>query len=443
MHFIDLFGGLGGFHLALKQLGHECVFASELDQELRKLYESNFALYPAGDIREIDAKAIPPHDILCAGFPCQPFSKAGEQLGADCPQWGDLFQDHVIRIINLHKPKYLLLENVANLKRHKRGETWSYMENQLKNLGYDVDFKILSPHRFGVPQIRERMFIIGSRSGLSHFSWPKETNKPVSINSILDKSPIEANPISDRVEKCLHVWQDFLHSSPLSKELPSFPIWTMEFGATYPYEETTPFAVGTRKLRKYLGTHGFDLAEVPPKERFDHLPSYARTPVEKFPNWKIHYIRQNRTFYQENRKWIDPWLPKIFQFPASWQKFEWNCKGEKRDIWQYIIQFRASGVRVKRPTTAPSLVAMTATQVPIIASERRYMTPNECKRLQNMNKLKFLPNSTTKAYKAFGNAVNVKIIKLIAQSLLTKKTIEYISKNPSPTDSQTYKEMRP
>ena len=162
------------------------------------------------------------------------------------------------------------------------------------------------------------------------------------------------------------------------------------------------------KLEKRFG---FDLADVPPKERFDHLPSYARTPVEKFPNWKIHYIRQNRTFYQENRKWIDPWLPKIFQFPASWQKFEWNCKGEKRDIWQYIIQFRASGVRVKRPTTAPSLVAMTATQVPIIASERRYMTPNECKRLQNMNKLKFLPNSTTKAYKAFGNAVNVKIIK--------------------------------
>src|SRR5713101_2195627 len=118
------------------------------------------------------------------------------------------------------------------------------------------------------------------------------------------------------------------------EELPSFPIWTMEFGATYPYEDLTPYALGGRRLRQFTGSHGFPLGDVPLRER------------------------------------IDPWLPQILPFPASHQKFEWNCKGEKRDIWQFVIQFRASGVRVKRPTTAPSLVAMCTTQIPIIAWER-------------------------------------------------------------------------
>ena len=128
-------------------------------------------------------------------------------------------------------------------------------------------------------------------------------------------------------------------------------------------------------------------------------------------------LKQNRTFYQRNQEWIKPWLPKILEFPPSYQKLEWNCKGEKRDIWQYVIQFRASGVRVKRPTTAPSLIAMTSTQVPIIAWEKRYMTPREKSRLQSMNNLQFLTYSSTKAYEALGNAVNAEVVRRIAESL--------------------------
>lgn len=421
MYFVDLFSGLGGFHIALKGLGHTCVFASEIDAELRSVYERNFGMHPIGDIRGIKTNKIPQHDILCAGFPCQPFSKAGDQLGAQCPRWGDLFQDHVLRIIKYHKPKFIMLENVANLERHNKGQTWLSMKDRIERCGYEVDAKILSPHLYGIPQIRERMFIVGSTQGLSHFAWPEEINHITSIYDVLERNPKEAINISNRVKKCLEIWQEFLDRSPRSVELPSFPIWTMEFGANYPYEDGTPFSLGVRRLKKYHGSHGVKLAEIKPEDRMQYIPSYARVLHKKFPNWKIKFIRQNREFYEINCKWIDPWLPKILDLPPSWQKFEWNCKGEPRNIWQYIIQFRASGVRVKRPTTAPSLVAMTKTQVPIIASERRYMTLTECKRLQNMDILKYLPKSDTKAYKAFGNAVNVKIVELISKSLLDCK----------------------
>jgi DNA (cytosine-5)-methyltransferase 1 len=114
MRFIDLFAGLGGGgHQALGRLGHVGVFASELDADLAALYEKNFGLKPHGDIRTAYEK-VPPHDILCAGFPCQPFSKAGDQKGFDCPQWGDLF-DYVVKILDQHRPRYLMIENCRNL----------------------------------------------------------------------------------------------------------------------------------------------------------------------------------------------------------------------------------------------------------------------------------------------------------------------------------------
>jgi DNA (cytosine-5)-methyltransferase 1 len=419
MKFIDLFSGLGGFHVALRQLGHNCVFASEIDPQLRELYKRNFGILPEGDVRSIEVSDIPTHDILCAGFPCQPYSKAGEQNGASCPRWGDLFEQHVIRVIKAHKPKYVLLENVPNLGKHNNGHTWNQMQLRLGECGYEVDSAILSPHHFGIPQIRERMFIVGSRVGLDKFIWPSKTTAECLISSILDCRPVDAKPLSDQVTKCLEVWQDFLDRSPTSVELPSFPIWTMEFGATYPFEDATPYGLGTMRLRKYKGAHGFGLSIIRPQERFGHLPSYARTEETTFPSWKIQFIKQNREYYKKNKQWIRPWLPEIFQFPPSLQKFEWNCKGEERNIWKYIIQFRASGVRVKRPTTAPSLVAMTTTQVPIIAWERRYMTPRECSRLQSLNSLRHLPDSPTKAYEALGNAVNADVVRRIGEALLT------------------------
>jgi DNA (cytosine-5)-methyltransferase 1 len=149
------------------------------------------------------------------------------------------------------------------------------------------------------------------------------------------------------------------------------------------------------------------------------LPPYARGQERAFPLWKIKIIRQNRDLYKRHRKWINKWLPDILAFPPSLQKLEWNCKGARRNIWDYVIQFRASGVRIKRPTTAPSLIAMTTTQVPIIGWERRYMTPAECARLQSLHELQHLPEASRRAFKALGNAVNADLVQLVASALLS------------------------
>jgi len=426
MKFIDLFAGLGGFHQALHDLGHTCVFASDTDKQLVQLYEKNFGIKPEGDIREIDIESIPDHDILCAGFPCQPFSKAGDQQGFNCPRNGDLF-DYVLKIIKYHKPTYIMLENVASIQNHDSGNTWRLIEQQLKDAGYDIKAKQLSPHRFGIPQIRERFFIVGSRKGLSSFSWPEETlDKDLSIKSILDYRPKDARRLSKQASECIKTWQKFINVIPDNESIPS-PLWSMEFGATYPYEDTTPYAVGVKKLKKYRGNHGKNLSKLSDDQVMGALPSHARVEQDKFPKWKIDFIRQNREFYKKHKKWIDKWMPEILQFPSSLQKLEWNCKGEKRNIWKYLLQFRASGVRVKRPTTSPTLISMTSTQVPIIGWERRYMTPKECSRLQSMDKLLNLPDNPTKAFEALGNAVSVSIVESIARRLIKDKEINNIS----------------
>jgi DNA (cytosine-5)-methyltransferase 1 len=419
MRFIDLFAGLGGFHVALARLGHECVFASEIDPGLRELYSKNFGLKANGDIRKVPIAQVPRHDILCAGFPCQPFSKAGGQEGLRCPRYGDLF-DFVVKILRSRKPKYLILENVPNLAKHALGTTWKQMGNRLKCAGYKIAEHRFSPHQFGIPQVRERIYIVGCLDGLDAFEWPElSPNENMSIVEALEDNPPDAKPLSQQVVDCLNVWQKFVGRFPKDCHLPTFPIWSMEFGATYPYESDTPFAAGATRLGRYRGSHGLQLSKLQGDLRFGGLPSHARTEQAVFPDWKIAFIRQNRELYARNKKWIDLWLPEILRFPPSLQKLEWNHKGGVRDIWKYVIQFRASGVRVKRPSSSPSLVAMTTTQVPIIAWEKRYMTPRECASLQCLGELKHLPETSNKSFKALGNAVNANVVQLIAQSLFS------------------------
>ncbi|MEI9538245.1 DNA (cytosine-5-)-methyltransferase [Enterobacter cancerogenus] len=423
--FIDLFAGLGGFHLALAKLGGNCVFAAEWKANLQDLYFHNFGLRPEGDITKVHAEDVPEHDVLTAGFPCQPFSKAGDQLGFECTKQGGLFFN-VVEILEKKRPNYFILENVPNLLKHDDGKTWSKIQKLLgkEGIGYNIKATKLSPHNFGIPQIRERVYIVGSLESLDNFSWPETTNKETNIESILDDSPEDAKKLSQQVTECLEIWNDFLTAAPKDIELPSFPLWSMEWGATYPFENETPYAkklrLGLNGLKGFRGNHGKRIGYLKTlEERWNNLPSYARTEEFKFPKWKINFIKQNRRFYSDNKEWIDAWMPKILKFPSSLQKLEWNVHGGERNIWKYVIQFRASGVRVKRKTTAPSLIAMTDTQVPIIAWQKRYMTPNECARLQSMEELKSLPASPTQAFQALGNAVNSKVVESVARALLS------------------------
>lgn len=214
--FIDLFAGLGGFHLALQQLGCKCVFASEIKDDLRKLYALNFPETPIyGDITKINPEDIPPHDIVCAGFPCQPFSQAGKREGFnDTKQRGTLF-DYICAIVAEHRPKYLLLENVQNLKNHDNGNTWKVIQEKLAALNYDVKADILSPHQFGLPQHRKRIFIVAianEKGSLDHFRFPvaqKGALRFCDINKVIDASDTNITKLKPETRLQLEVWQEF------------------------------------------------------------------------------------------------------------------------------------------------------------------------------------------------------------------------------------------
>lgn len=194
--FIDLFAGIGGFRLALQNLGGKCVFTSELDEKAQLTYKTNFGDAPFGDItKEITKQYIPDSfDILCAGFPCQAFSIAGKRGGFEDTR-GTLFFE-VAEIIRRKKPKAIFLENVKGLINHGQGRTLATILHVLRNeLGYFVpEPQILNAKNFGVPQNRERIFIVGFRNdlGVENFEYPKPTNKEVRFNDVKEKKVVSS-----------------------------------------------------------------------------------------------------------------------------------------------------------------------------------------------------------------------------------------------------------
>jgi DNA (cytosine-5)-methyltransferase 1 len=374
LKFIDLFAGLGGFHLALHKLGHKCVFASELMLELRNLYKTNHNIECVGDINEVDIqKDIPQHDVLCAGFPCQPFSQAGSQQGFnDEKERGNLFYK-IMEILEHHKPEFVFLENVPNLKSHDNGNTYKIIKETLETL-YETKDDIISPHYFGIPQHRTRIYIVGrlkTMGGLKGFEFPNHTECPeCSINNIIVPDDDDYMTLKEVTRNHLEVWQEFLDLIVENKAtLPTFPIWAMEFGATYKFENKSPHSQTNKELLSCKGAFGREITGSSRDDYFDKLPIYADpTKSDKnkiFPDWKKQFIRLNREFYDKNKSWIDTWIHKIKDFENSHQKFEWNCGNEEHPtINNKIVQFRPSGIRVKKPTFSPALV-LTTTQIPI------------------------------------------------------------------------------
>lgn len=378
--FIDLFSGIGGFHQAMESFGGECVFASDINKECIKVYNKNYNFNSDFDITKVDAKDIPEHDVLCGGFPCQAFSKAGKQMGINDTR-GTLFFD-IARILKEHHTKYILLENVRNLVSHDNGNTWKTIKDTLHSLGYRLTKEpiVLSPHQFGVPQLRERVYIPGIYD-------PENVDKDLDISfdnlmkkeqndlySVLDSGKVEEKYYIDEYENIvLTAWDEFYKG--IKEKVIGFPIWAQYF-----------------KVKKI---------------------------DNKLPKWKYDFIDKNRKLYLNNKEFIDEWLKKynnLKSFVPTHTKMEWQA-GESIDtIWEGVIQFRPSGVRVKTPTVFPALVAMV--QIPVIGKYKRRLTVRECARLQSFPENFICDEIDQQAYKQFGNSVNVEVLKQIFEKLI-------------------------
>lgn len=184
--FIDLFCGIGGFRQALESVGGTCVFSSDKNKNARLTYQANYGEIPFGDITKIQAEEIPPFNVLCAGFPCQPFSIAGKQRGFS-DERGTMFFE-IIRIVKYHKPEVVFLENVANLEKHDNGNTLKVITGTLKKLGYNVKYKVLNSKDFGVAQIRKRIYFVCFRKDLkARFSFPEPFESDIAVEDFLEK----------------------------------------------------------------------------------------------------------------------------------------------------------------------------------------------------------------------------------------------------------------
>jgi len=184
--FIDLFAGIGGFRIALNRYGLDCVFSSEWDKHAQQTYSLNFGELPHGDITKIANENIPNHDCLCAGFPCQAFSISGKQGGFNDTR-GTLFFE-IARIVKSKQPKVLFLENVKNLEKHDSGKTLMTIKNIINDLGYSCYSKVLNSGYFGVPQHRERLYIVCIRNdiGIKQFEFPNPTYEDVNLKDIIE-----------------------------------------------------------------------------------------------------------------------------------------------------------------------------------------------------------------------------------------------------------------
>ena len=440
IRFIDLFAGIGGFHRAVLKVfpGAECVMAVEWDKDCKKVYASAFPETDLrGDIREVlsiskhgevneasakqirDHDLVPKHDILFAGFPCQPFSKGGAQKGMSEQTQGTLFHE-IIRIIEARRPPLVILENVANLVGHDEGRTWDTIIKTLRAAKYDVDREplLISPHeikkaRGGAPQNRPRVYIVAvdSKRGLTVPSnknlldasdWRTSSSPDWDIESIFKSSDPEETQLDEKELNWLNAWDDFVKLVP-ADDLPGFPIWV---DAWY------------GRMRKPGRVEGSTST----------LRAKRDNSAAREPDWWTEFVTKNKRFYKEHAALLDAWVEKwkVAEFPESRRKLEWQArrhhpKRSGRTLRDCLIQFRPSGIRVKAPTYAPALVAMAQTPIVGLGDTWRRIGPAEAGVLQGFTNYRPWRKVIRKdpsfrasaAYKQFGNAVNIGIAALI------------------------------
>jgi len=409
LKFIDLCCGIGGFHYALKNMGFECVMASDINKECRDNYEINHEIKPVGDLTKIDISTIPSFDILCAGFPCQPFSKAGERKGFEDTR-GNIFFD-ICKIIEHHKPKYLIMENVRNLATHDKGNSWAVIKSTIDELNYYTYDKpvILNALYFGVPQSRERVVIMCKRKDLGELpALPPISMKNAivtSLTSIVEETVDVKYKITGKLKATEKVWDKFLNMCNSNNiSIPKFPIWTDWWDSDGNNTTVTKF---NKKLSE--------------KENKIKIKKAQTNFYIKYTKW----IDKNRDFYKKHRVLLEPWLNKSREntlWLGAVRKMEWQTGCNNLNMSQVLWSPRGSGVRIKQLNYSPTLVAM-ASMIPIYGPQSRYLTPRECARLQSFPE-EYLPHEKDKvAYRQFGNAVNVKMIERCGRYLINNEPL--------------------
>lgn len=203
LSYADLFCGIGGFHAASRHFGLTCVFACDIDTEARKSYEHNWHVTAQGDITEISSDEIPDHDILFAGFPCQPFSIIGKGDALDDPR-GALYKE-IIRVAEAKRPEAIVLENVKQIVSIRKGSVLSSIREDLVKLGYYFDHRILNALDYGIPQKRERVIMVATRRNLAEFEWPDGNIDMSPLASILEKNPDPKHAVSERIKVSRHL----------------------------------------------------------------------------------------------------------------------------------------------------------------------------------------------------------------------------------------------
>lgn len=407
--FADLFAGIGGFHAVMKHAGGEAVFVSEIDDEARATYVRNWVEPLPPERRPVineDINTATPDtglvgvpegiDVLTAGFPCQAFSKSGKQAGFEDETRGTLFFN-ICRVLEERKPAVILLENVRNLVGPRHVHEWAVIVERLREIGYRVSSTptVFSPHFLppelgGTPQVRDRVFILGTYVG------PERAQAETDVPPTLVRGPVDGwdadqwrvdwvlddedehtgrapYALTEAEKSWIAVWDDLVGRLLEAREgqrLPGFPLWADEW----------------RTIADLHRTHDLDA----------------------LPTWKADFLRKNARFYEQHRAVIDQWRadhPEFETFPPSRRKLEWQAQ-DTGSLWDTVMHFRPSGIRAKRPTYLPALVAITQTS--IVAKRGRRLTEHEAIRLQGMPpEFSFGNQRPAASYKQAGNGVAV------------------------------------
>ena len=408
--FIDLFAGIGGFHAAMEPIGGECVFVSEIDSAASSVYSKNWLknsdISVAGDIKELTKnvnKNIPNHDVLTAGFPCQPFSKSGHQLGVNEAR-GTLFYN-ILQIIEEKKPKIILLENVRNLVGPKHYKDYLIIIKLLRKLGYAVSDEptILSPHeiptRFGgTPQHRDRVFIGAVKVG------EKRAKELSDLGPLLPRQPFE------RYGEI--IWD-------INKTLNEYMINPDDKITKISKEKINALKMWNEFLNIYRDFNNSNPPGLPLWSDYWDIRKNIKIP-KSVPDWKRQFILRNIEIYEENSNWINTWRKKhdLSSHITSNRKFEWQGRNQE-DIYKCLIQFRPSGIRCKEPNYVPAFVALT--QTPVLGWEKREISVKEASLLQGFNRnFSFHNQRDSLSLKQIGNAVHPASARLVFHALINR-----------------------